>query len=501
MSFINVTIPPALNETLHMLNKTREGPVTIPNAPPIPQWIQDIFLFFYLVLLLLAVLLMSHYIYYARHARALPQDPPVGGSDRLSIIIPVKNEDVEVVRGAVTRLLELNCRDAEILVVSDDPPERFQKIKEALEGLPGVKALRRPAPSGYKGTALNWAAEHASGEILLFLDVDSIPPGDLCQRARSVGPREILFMGWDGYTPVKTPVGAIQLFLYKYLLYYVAIIGRHNTRHPVFALGSGISIRKSFLKEIGGFCNCTADDYDISFKAYLHGGKVTYAPGPPVYVEVPAGYNAFKKQYARWTYNSAYLLSLYFTKIWRLHMPLSHKISIFLNIATHPLMILTTVATVAAGIAMGYMGIILPPLHILVLQAALFVVALVQTYYVYRLAKLDGHGFFTVAGRLAKSTALLIALSPYLALYVFMGILRRKIRWYVTPKGVSALLGEAWGPYEVSTVATLALLLGAAVLSSNYVFIANTIFLLAVFLYTFTRIAIPSSQLGRGRRP
>ncbi|MEM1733669.1 MAG: glycosyltransferase family 2 protein [Pyrobaculum sp.] len=498
ISFINVTIPPALNETLYILNKTREGPVTISNAPPIPQWIQDMFLLFYSVLLLLAILLMSHYIYYARHVEELVWDPPSNSSTPLSIIIPVKNENVEVIKNAVERLRGLVCENSEIVIVSDDPPEAFEKIKKALEGLPNVKILRRPSPSGYKGTALNWAVEYAGGDVLLFLDVDSIPPVDICQRARSVGEREILFMGWDGYTPIKTPVGLIQLFLYKYLLYYVAIIGRHNTKHPVFALGSGIAIRKKFLKELGGFCNCTADDYDISFKTYLHGGRVAYAPGPPVYVEVPAGYTAFKNQYARWTYNSAYLLALYFTKIWKLKMPLVYKLSIFLNIATHALMILTTLATMAVGVAMGYMGILLPPLYILLLQSILFAIALIHTYYVYKLARRDGYRFWSVAGLLAKSTALLITLSPYLSFYVLLGILRRRIRWLVTPKGVSALMGGAWGLYEISTVAVLGSLLAAAVYSGNYIFVTNTLFLLTVFLYTYLRVAIPSSQLGRG---
>lgn len=103
-----------------------------------------------------------------------------------------------------------------------------------------------------------------------------------------------------------------------------------------------------------------------------------------------------------------------------------------------------------------------------------------------------------MAGLLAKSTALLITLSPYLSFYVLLGILRRRIRWLVTPKGVFALMGGAWGLYEVSTVAVLGSLLAAAVYSGNYIFVTNTLFLLTVFLYTYLRVAIPSSQLGRG---
>lgn len=494
ITFLNIT--EGLNKTLQILNKTREGPVTVANAPAIPLWLQNAVMTAYLVLLVLALVLIAHYIYYARHAE-VRGDPPVSNrQDSLTIIIPVKNEKVETVLSAVKRLMSIGCGEAEVLVVSDDPPPVYEQIKKAVEalGYPRVAVLNRPRPEGYKGTALNWAAEKARGEVLLFLDVDSIPPPDLCTRARAVGEREIVFLGWDGYAPVTTPIASLQLFLYKYVLYHVAILGRHATGHPIFALGSGIAVRKSFLKKIGGFCNCTADDYDISMKAYLNGGAVRYLPGPPVFVEVPAGYETFKRQYARWTYNSAYLIAEYGAKLFRLAAPLSHKLSMFFNVVTHPLMVLTTFATLLAGLAMGYMGILLPPLHILVLQIALGVAAWLQVYYVYRIAKRDGLGFFTVASSLGKSAALLLSLSPYLTFYVFLGLLKRRIRWYVTPKGVAALVGKALGLYELGLLAALAALLAYAAYVGNPVLAGNAAFLLAAFLYAYFRIAKPSSS-------
>ncbi|MCI4446860.1 MAG: glycosyltransferase family 2 protein [Pyrobaculum sp.] len=497
ITFPSITLPRnLLNETLHILNKTRTEPITAPNAPAIPPWLQHMLLSAYFILLLFTLLLTAHYIYYARHARPVNYDPPPGGGGLLSIIIPVKNESADTLLGALRRLSALSCPDAEIIVVSDDPPEKFEELRKAVEeaGIRDVKLLRRPNPVGYKGTALNWAAEQARGDVLLFLDVDSVPPPDLCTRARAVGEKEILFLGWDGYASVETPIATLQLFLYKYLLYYVAILGRHNTGHPVFALGSGIAVRKNFFREIGGFCNCTADDYDISMKAYVHGGRVVYSPGPPVYVEVPAGFHAFKRQYARWTYNSAYILAKYFSQIFKLKMPAAHKLSIFLNVVTHPLMILTTFAVMLAGVAMGYMGIIIPPLHILILQLALFITAALQLFYVYRLAKLDGHSFLEVAGKMAKSAGLLLILSPYLTFYVLLGLLKRRIRWYTTPKGLAALRGGAWGPYEAATVAVFAALLAVAVYMGNVIFATSAAFLLTVALYVYVQMAMPSSR-------
>jgi len=493
ITFLNITIPrDILNETLQVINKTREGPVVISNAPLLPEWLQNTLILIYLALLLLSLLLISHYIYYARHAvRESHADPPQASGGFLSIIVPVKNEDVDTVTAAVKRLAALPCPDAEVVIVSDDPPEKFEKLKEAVDalGLTNVRILRRPNPVGYKGVALNWAAERARGDVLLFLDVDSVPPLDMCARARAVGDREILFLGWDGYAAVNTPIASLQLFLYKYLLYHLAILGRFNAGHPLLALGSGIAVRKKFFEEIGGFCNCTADDYDISLRAYVHGGQVRYTPGPPVYVEVPAGYNAFKRQYARWTYNSAYVFAKYASALFSLKMPKSHKLSLFLNVATHPLMVATTFAIMAAGLAMGYAGILLPPIYVLMAQAALFALALAQVYYVYKIAKRDGYSFWTVVKRMAQSASLLLILSPYLTFYVLLGLFKRRIRWYVTPKGLSALAKGALGLYEALMAALLSMLVAIGVYLGNWVLASNSAFVLVVLAYVLLKIA------------
>ncbi len=495
VTFLNVTA--GINKTLNAINKTLQGPVLISNAPPVPRWLQDVFLSLYAMLLILAIVLVAHYIYYARVATLPSHNSPTLHNRPTTIIIPIKNEKVETVVDIVRRIKSLNC-NAEILIVSDDPPQLYREIRDAIEslGVPNVRVLRRTNPIGYRGVAMNWAVQHARGEVLIFLDVDSVPPRDLCTRASVVGDREIVFLGWDGYATVKTPIANLQLFLYRYLIYHVSIVGRHLSKHPIFALGSGIVVRKQFLQEIGGFCNCTADDYDISAKAYLHGGRVTYVQGPPVLVEVPAGWYSFRKQYTRWTYNSAHVLSTYLIKLLKTPMSTVHKLSILLNIATHPLAVLTTFATIVTGLALGFMGVLLPPFYILILQLALAASAVVQTFYIYRIAKLDGYRFLEVGGKLAKSTAVLLTLSPLLTVYALLGFLRRGIKWHVTPKGLAALGGR--GLYELTIVAVLSLLTTAAVYLQNLPLFINSLSLLVISTYTYLAIVIPSSRWGRG---
>ena len=78
--------------------------------------------------------------------------------------------------------------------------------------------------------------------------------------------------------------------------------------------------------------------------------------------------------------------------------------------------------------------------------------------------------------------------------YVLLGLLKRRIKWYTTPKGLAALRGGAWGPYEAATVAVFAALLAVAVYMGNVIFATSAAFLLTVALYVYVQMAMPSSQ-------
>lgn len=146
----------------------------------------------------------------------------------------------------------------------------------------------------------------------------------------------------------------------------------------------------------------------------------------------------------------------------------------------------------------------MPPLpHLLNTLPLLGIAALAQVYYVYKLARRDGHSFVAVAGKLAKSAALLLVLSPYLALYVVLGALRRRIRWHITPKGLASVLSGRAGPYEIGLAAALGALFAYSLTTANPVFITNTAILLAAALYVLTKITSPpprsdATQSGTG---
>src|ERR1700747_52058 len=91
---------------------------------------------------------------------------------RLSAIVPVRNGSMHL-----SRCLEaLNRSDYpgfEVIVVDDCSTDDTPQIAERY----GVRYLRTARPMGPSG-ARNYGVEHASGEIVVFVDADVVVPAD-----------------------------------------------------------------------------------------------------------------------------------------------------------------------------------------------------------------------------------------------------------------------------------------------------------------------------------
>lgn len=88
----------------------------------------------------------------------------------ISIIIPVLNEE-DYIQRVLAKILENTCTDQimEILIVDGGSTDRTVFFAQKF----GARVL-----SSEKGRAnqMNWGAKNASGDILYFLHVDSLPP-------------------------------------------------------------------------------------------------------------------------------------------------------------------------------------------------------------------------------------------------------------------------------------------------------------------------------------
>jgi glycosyltransferase involved in cell wall biosynthesis len=130
-----------------------------------------------------------------------------GGSSanpRVSIIVPARNEE-EDIAPSLTRLLQLDYDNYEVIAVNDRSTDRTGEIMERVAGNPhfsqstremGHPLLRvihhQELPSGWLGKAhAMWTATNeASGEWILFTDADVLFKPDSVRRAVAYGEAE-----------------------------------------------------------------------------------------------------------------------------------------------------------------------------------------------------------------------------------------------------------------------------------------------------------------------
>jgi cellulose synthase/poly-beta-1,6-N-acetylglucosamine synthase-like glycosyltransferase len=110
----------------------------------------------------------------------------VSGNPSLSIIVPARNEE-EDIELSLTRLLELDYDNYEVIAVNDRSTDRTGEIMERVGKTPGRLRVihHRELPAGWLGkTHAMWtAANAATGDWLLFTDADVLFKPDSVRRA------------------------------------------------------------------------------------------------------------------------------------------------------------------------------------------------------------------------------------------------------------------------------------------------------------------------------
>ena len=111
---------------------------------------------------------------------------PAGPLPKVSIIVPARNEERNIAE-ALTSLLNLDYPDYELLVVNDRSTDRTGAILDSLAaGQPRLRAIHiTELPAGWLGKnhAMHYAAERATGEIMLFTDADIVYEPTALRRA------------------------------------------------------------------------------------------------------------------------------------------------------------------------------------------------------------------------------------------------------------------------------------------------------------------------------
>ncbi|QIW23386.1 glycosyltransferase family 2 protein [Sulfolobus sp. S-194] len=264
---------------------------------------------FSLLLILSAILpsiwnLLQSY-YYSKHQINV-YEPQNKSQKGFSIIVAEKNESKKTIEGLIHNLLGINYEKYEIIIISDDPKEKFKEKYHEYMNIEKLKILNRSNPDGGKAGALNYGVRYAKYEYLVFLDSDARVDKDFLSRLAfhdfSVASYRLRI--YNAETDVqryyKEFTEKVMDSLFK-VRYYLGL--------PIFPNGSAFCIRKDILIKVGGWKeNIITEDLELGIRLFLHNYKIKYFDDIIVYSLAPFTLDDLYKQIERWSYGSAQLL-------------------------------------------------------------------------------------------------------------------------------------------------------------------------------------------------
>jgi cellulose synthase/poly-beta-1,6-N-acetylglucosamine synthase-like glycosyltransferase/peptidoglycan/xylan/chitin deacetylase (PgdA/CDA1 family) len=240
-----------------------------------------------------------------RHARrrrssAWSWGPPV--TRPVSVVMPVYNEQ-ENIAAAVWSIVGGDYPAVEVVVVDDGSTDDTAAIVAGL-GLPNVRLIS--IPNGGKANALNVGIVHASHDIIVMVDGDTVFEPDslrlLVQPFADPG-----VGGVAGNVKVSNRRGLIGKW--QHIEYVIGF----NLDRRLYELmqcmptipGAIGAFRRQALHDVGGVSDRTlAEDTDLTMAIIRAGWKVVYEERARAWTEAPHTFHQLWRQRYRWSYGT-----------------------------------------------------------------------------------------------------------------------------------------------------------------------------------------------------
>ncbi len=252
---------------------------------------------------------------------------------RVTVQLPIFNE-IYVVDRLLTSVSELDYpRELLQIQVLDDSTDETREITHArceelrAQGF-NIEHAHRTDRTGYKAGALEAGLGTCSGEFILILDADFIPPRDILQKTihfftdAGVG---MIQSRWGHVNRAYSLLTRVQaMFLDGHLLLEQTARSRSG-RFFNFNGTAGIW-RRSCIEAAGGWQHDTlTEDLDLSYRAQLAGWRFIFLPELVTPAELPVDMNGFKSQQHRWTKGSIQTCKKLLPAVWRSKLPFAIK--------------------------------------------------------------------------------------------------------------------------------------------------------------------------------
>ena len=223
-------------------------------------------------------------------------------SPKVSIIVPAYNEEITAPR-TIENLLGCDYPEFEIIFVDDGSRDTtFSRVRAQYSENPLVTVLTKP--NGGKASALNYGISHATGEILVCIDADTVLRQDaLSKLIPFFKNKKVAAVAGN----VKVGNKVNLLTRWQYLEYTTS----QNFDRRAFDMLNAIMVvpgaigafRREAVLEAGRFTTDTlAEDCDLTMRLLRKGYRIHSCNEALAYTEVPETVEMLVKQRFRWTF-------------------------------------------------------------------------------------------------------------------------------------------------------------------------------------------------------
>jgi cellulose synthase/poly-beta-1,6-N-acetylglucosamine synthase-like glycosyltransferase/peptidoglycan/xylan/chitin deacetylase (PgdA/CDA1 family) len=222
----------------------------------------------------------------------------------VSVLVPAFNEEL-VIRNTIDSLLASDYANYEVIFVDDGSTDRTSEVvRESFSNDKRVKSFS--VPNGGKAAALNFGLKHATGEVVIALDADTLfaPQTVAALAHRFYDPRV-------GAVAGNAKVGnRINIVTRWQALEYIT---SQNMDRRAFASLNCITVvpgavgawRRDLLEQAGGFPGDTlAEDQDLTLRIRRLGYNIGYEEDAIAWTEAPDRLRSLARQRFRWAYGT-----------------------------------------------------------------------------------------------------------------------------------------------------------------------------------------------------
>jgi cellulose synthase/poly-beta-1,6-N-acetylglucosamine synthase-like glycosyltransferase len=230
------------------------------------------------------------------------------GKPRITVIVPAWNEEVGILR-TVESILEADYPEIQLIVANDGSSDGTHAVMKrrlrafAADPIPGRTLTYLPLENGGKARALNRALRHATGDIVVTIDADSIvAPDAIAAIARRFDdPRVGAVAGNVIVANGPRPIALMQQLEYLYGFFFKRCDSLFDSVYIVG--GAAAAYRREVLDEVGAFDpTIITEDIEMSMRILARGHKTRYAPDAIVYTEGPSDLKGLCDQRLRWKF-------------------------------------------------------------------------------------------------------------------------------------------------------------------------------------------------------